>query len=292
MVSVNKLKNTFSLLFLLSLFVVLSLVSGCEALKTGLAMLDKPTARVTDARLSEMTIRDATIEIDVEISNPYNVGLPLGNMEYALSGEGTEFLSGNVDSSKSIPSEGKKIVKLPVRITFDKLMNTLSSVKPGEVISYQADLSLFMEAPGNRTIELPLSYRDEFPVPTVPEFEVETIALNQIGLTKTTGQLTFKIKNTHQFPVTLNNMDYDLKLGGADVIESDITSAVQFGSSEVKLIKVPVSISGSNLGSGLMNILRSQTATYGLNGEVTLDTRYGQFTVPYDSSGETRFRSD
>ena len=77
---------------------------------------------------------------DVEVDNPYAVPLPMSNVDYALSSQGQQFLTGKGDVQGTVPAGGSKTLGVPVQISFLELINAVKGARPGVTIPrWQAD---------------------------------------------------------------------------------------------------------------------------------------------------------
>ena len=128
---------------------LLTCLNSCKTLETVLSSLDRPTARVTGVGFDQFTLESLGLVFNVEIQNPYAAPLPLVRLDYALaSGGDGAFLQGAAPLAGSIPAGSSKTIQLPATVTFSKLLETVSSVKPGDVVPYTAKLKLSVDAPG------------------------------------------------------------------------------------------------------------------------------------------------
>lgn len=281
------------IMVVLSLSILFLMTYGCKTVEKGLSLLERPSAKITGSRLARFGFRESTLEFDVRISNPYSVPLPVGVVTYSLYGdEEGPFLSGTIEEDGSIPAKGEETIRLPVQVTYQKLTDVLKKVRPGEVVPYRAKLTLSIRAPGGDQIDLPVTKRDELPVPAVPNIKLDSVRWQELGITSTTAQLNLKVKNPHVFSVNLKEMDYLLEMDGRTVVESSVSDSPQFDPSQVRTLKVPVTVSMSRLGSGILSVFRQDRVSYGLRGDLNLGTPYGTLSIPYDVSGRTELTGE
>ena len=89
------MSNIHKTALMLSVFTVVVL-SGCDALNS-LMQYEKPTATLTDVSFGEVSLESAQLLFDVDIKNPYSMGLPLLNVDYDLQTSGNPLLKGAAD---------------------------------------------------------------------------------------------------------------------------------------------------------------------------------------------------
>ncbi len=266
------------------------LASGCESVQSALVSMEKPAARVTSARISDLSVKKATIEFDVEVDNPYAVPLPLTSVRYGLTSEGSRFLTGTADlAGQSVPADGEKVVKLPAEVAYSAILSAVDGIRPGAVVSYKADMTLSVDAPTGK-LDLPVSWEGELPFPAVPKVALDTVRWREVALSKATAVLDLRVENPNAFPVDLKRMTYALELGGRSVVESEVDASPRLAADETKKISVPVSFSTADLGSAALGLFRGDGAPYGIRGDLRLGTRFGELRMPYDADGRASFK--
>jgi LEA14-like dessication related protein len=281
-------KRTFRAIILLALFAS----GGCQAIQSLGQSLQRPTARVTGARLTDVTLESAAINFDVDIANPYPVALPLVNMKYALAGGGSNqpFVSGAADVQGSIPANSSKTITVPAKVVFAQLFQVLAGVKPGSVVPYDASLTLSVNAPQVGALDLPLQHSGQLPVPTVPAVALSDIQWQNLTLEKADGLLHLHVTNRNQFAFDTTKLSLQLSLGGSNVIGAEQPQSAHFDPNAEQTIEVPISFSPKALGLAALGLLRGQSSSYTLNGLLDLNTAFGPMQLPYSSSGQAQLR--
>ena len=266
-----------------------SLLAGCESTKRLLAGMDKPGIQITGVRPDNLSATGVLLNFDAEVTNPYDLPLPLTDIAYTLASGGPAFIDGTAKIGGVIPAKGKKTVTLPVGLRFAPLMERVAAAKPGALVPYEALLTFKVDAPGVGPLELPVKKTGELPIPAMPEVTITSVKWDQLGLTGAKGEVRLKVKNTNQFPVDLNQLGYALTLGGRDVASSRVADATKFAAGAEQEIRVPISISASQAGLGLFDIIRGNGSAYSIKGDAALGTPMGPLTLPFERKGETKF---
>lgn len=275
----------------LALLFMLLLPTGCQQLGEVLTSAKRPSVRVANVALSNLSLEAVTLAIDLEVGNPYSVALPLLGVDYSLASRGTQFLSGEgtEGAGRSIPAGGKGIYPVTTRIPFADLLTVLSSVKPGAVIPYDANLGLAVDAPAIGRLRIPVSHSDELPIPTVPKVSVGEIKWDELSLTKVAASISLDIENTNDFPLDLTELSYGLSLGGVKVGEAGARNGTTFAPAGEKRLTVPLSFSPLDAGMGLFKMLTGKGGSYEIAGTIKAGTPFGAIDLPYSNQGETKF---
>ena len=262
-------------------------LGGCKAAGDLFASLDKPAARVTDARLTGLNLESAALTFDVKISNPYAVAIPLANLDYALASGDKPMLAGKAALSGSVPAKGSTSVAIPVSVRFSDVLSALSGVRPGAIVPYKADLTLSSDVPGIGPISLPMNHAGELPIPAVPDVEVAEVTWDKLDLSEIAGSIALKVTNPNQFDVDLSKLGYAVKLGGREIASGKSASRVGLGAGNAATVKIPFKLSAMQAGLAVLDMAKSASASYDVRGDLELKTRFGDLAFPYSRSGNT-----
>jgi precorrin-6B methylase 2/LEA14-like dessication related protein len=133
---------------------------------------DKPTARIVDLKFKNVQIEYATLLFEIEVNNPYPVDLPLRRLNYSLTSGGNIFLTATAAHSVTIAPNKKELVTLPDEVIYARLLRSLKG-KAGSIIPYRAELQLWVDAPNQGLIKLPLRREGTLALPEAVEMIVE-----------------------------------------------------------------------------------------------------------------------
>src|SRR5882757_2563767 len=119
-----------------------------------------------------------------------------------------------------------------------------------------------------------------------PVVNLKDVAVQGVGLTG--GQLAVKLNvyNPNGYRLDATRLTYNVQVGdnvglANGVLDSQFT--VQSGDSTT--VTIPVSFTYAGIGAAGRQLLNSGAVPYRVNGDVTVGTVVGNFTVPYSSTG-------
>ena len=268
-------------------FVMAALLAGCQSMQDMLGGVPKPTAHVIGVSIRGLSLENVVLLFDVEVQNPYAAGLPLIDLGYSLTSGGTKFLEGTVTPTGSIPARGSQVLQVPATIPFSSLYTTVKGIKPGANVPYTADFRIGMDVPLLGKIDVPLSKSGEFPVPAVPQVELNSLAVGKLSLDQMKATAILKIKNTNQFPLDLTRLGVSFALGGLEVGGSKLANPVSLPPGQATTLEIPLSFSPRAVGIGLVNLLKGDQIAYKVSGAIDADTRYGPLSLPFSHVGNT-----
>ena len=267
--------------------IVLAAATGCETLQKLTEPLTRPDANVRAVRLTDLRLDRADLDFDVEVKNPYDVPLPVLNMEYGLATQGSSFLSGGADIQDLIPAKGSRTFTMPATVHFSELLDAVASIRPGSVVPYAADVAVSVDAPAIGEIRLPLRKTGELPVPAPPAVSVENVRWGSFSLSEATGVITLAIDNPNAFAATLSTLDYRFALGGAELASARVSQPAALTPGGRATIEIPLSFSPGAFGSSILNIVQGGSAAYRMSGDLAFDTPFGRLQAPFQREGTT-----
>jgi LEA14-like dessication related protein len=119
-----------------------------------------------------------------------------------------------------------------------------------------------------------------------PVVNLKDVAVQGVGLTG--GQLAVKLNvyNPNGYRLDATRLSYNVAVGdnvnlATGILDSQFT--VQSGDSTT--VTIPVSFTYAGIGAAGRQLLNSGAVPYRVNGDVTVGTVVGNFTVPYSSTG-------
>lgn len=270
------------------LALVLLGLGGCALLRS-LGSGERPGARLSAIRLDRLELTGASLVFDVEIRNPYEVDLPLLDLEYALSSEQRRFLAGRAEVTGAVPARGSRVIALPARVVFADLLAVLSGVRPGAVIPYLAFVEVSVDAPVIGRLELPVRREGTLPIPTAPSVRVSAIQWEKLTLDEAAASLDLDISNTNDFPLNLVRLSYALSLGGTSVAQGRIEQPLTLERGSEGPVTLRLDFAPRRLGAAVFQLLSGGKASYRLTGGLECNTPFGSIDFPYERGGETRF---
>ncbi len=271
-------------------FVSATLVAGCNTLDEVIESAPKPGARILGAGVRNLSLSSLDLVFDIEVSNPYSVGLPLVDLTYTLNSGREQLLSGSIKPSGSVPANGTSVVQLPARLDLASVVKTLPGVKPGAIVPYNARIDLIVDAPLLGEMNLPLRRSGEIPVPAPPQITLLSFDVGNLGLDEVRADARLRVKNTNQFRIDLSRIRFDLALSGRNVASSRLRASPKLGPGQAAVVKIPLSFSPRALGAGALDVLSGSNAGYAISGRLDVMTRYGELALPFSQRGNTTLR--
>ncbi len=122
-----------------------------------------------------------------------------------------------------------------------------------------------------------------------PVVNLKDVSVQGIGLTG--GQLAVKLNvfNPNGYRLDATRLSYNVQVGdsgsGVNLATGILDSQFTVQSGDSTTVTIPVSFTYAGIGAAGRQLLNSGAVPYRVNGDVTVGTVVGNFTVPYSSTG-------
>ncbi|KAG9440716.1 hypothetical protein H6P81_020881 [Aristolochia fimbriata] len=253
----------------------------------------KPTANVAAVHLPSIDLKHADIVIDVLVTNPNPIPIPLVDIKYLIESDGRKLMQGLIPDAGTLHAHGSETIKVPLTLIFDDIKNTYKEIKSGNVIPYKVAVELIVDLPVFGNIGLPLETTGEIPVPYKPDVDLQKVKFSSFSFEETSAMLHLKVDNKNDFDLGLNTLEYDICLAGVAIGGARLSKSAKIDKNGYGLIEIPISFRPKDFGSALWDIIRGKGAGYALKGAIDVDTPFGPMNLPFNrEGGQTKLKAE
>lgn len=245
----------------------------------------KPTADVAGIHIPSINLKKLEIVVDVLISNPNPVPIPLVDIDYLVESNGRKLVSGLIPDAGTIHAHGSETVKIPITIIYDDIKDTYDDIKPGSIIPYKIKVGLIADVPVFGKITLPLEKEGEIPVPYKPDVDLEKVEFDSFSFEETSATLHMKLENKNDFDLGLNALEYEVWLAEVSIVNAKLSKSAKVEKNGISYIELPVSFRPKDFGSALWDMIRGKGAGYAMKGNLDLDSPFGPMQLPFNKEG-------
>ncbi|KAG1363671.1 desiccation-related protein [Cocos nucifera] len=247
----------------------------------------KPTADVTGVHIPSINLEKAEIVVDVLVTNPNPIPIPLIDINYLIESDGRKLVSGLIPDAGTIHAHGSETVKIPVTLIYDDIKSTYDDIKPGSIIPYRIKVDLIVDVPIFGRLTLPLEKKGEIPVPYKPDVDLEKIHFNKFSFEETMATLHLKLENKNDFDLGLNALDYEIWLSDVSIGAAELTKSTKIEKNGITKMEIPIAFRPKDFGSALWDMIRGRGTGYSIKGNLDVDTPFGQMKLPISKEGGT-----
>nr|ABK25013.1 unknown [Picea sitchensis]ACN40735.1 unknown [Picea sitchensis] len=245
----------------------------------------KPTADVSGIHIPSINLKKLEIVVDVLITNPNPVPIPLVDIDYLVESNGRKLVSGLIPDAGTIHAHGSETIKIPITIIYDDIKDTYDDIKPGSIIPYKIKVGLIADVPVFGKLTLPLEKEGEIPVPYKPDVDLDKVEFDSFSFEETSATLHMKLENKNDFDLGLNALEYEVWLSGVSIVNAKLSKSAKVEKNGISYIQLPVSFRPKDFGSALWDMIRGKGAGYAMKGNLDMDSPFGPMQLPFNKEG-------
>jgi LEA14-like dessication related protein len=262
--------------------------SGCATLLNLLRqVLQEPTVEITKMTLKDVSLTSITSQFVAKITNPNPFGFALDGLDYALSIGGARFASGNAPGGVKLKAEGSATTTFDVAFDLGKTASAILDLLNKKVVDYTIDTTFHFKAPKpapQQSFAIPTSFSGSMPMPVVPQIEIKSFDVRNISLSGVTFRVLSAVKNTNDFPIPIDQLGFDVKLGGRRVLSNKTVDGMNLGANKSSNVPVDFEVGLSALGLTALEIAQHPK----LRWEVVSKLSSGKLAVPFTAKGDVK----
>lgn len=253
----------------------------------------KPTADVTGIHIPSIDLKKADIVVDMLVTNPNPIPIPLIDINYLIESDGRKLVSGLIPDAGTIHAHGSETVKIPITLIYDDIKNTYDDIKPGSIIPYKIKVELIVDVPIFGRLTLPLEKTGEIPIPYKPDIDLEKIKFERFSFEETVAVLHLKLENKNDFDLGLNDLECEIWLSDVSIGNADLAKSTKLDKNGITFIDIPITFKPKDFGSALWDMIRGRGTGYSIKGNINVDTPFGPMKLPITKEdGTTRLKKN
>jgi LEA14-like dessication related protein len=119
-----------------------------------------------------------------------------------------------------------------------------------------------------------------------PVVHLQDVKVNGVGLTGGNLDVKLSVYNPNGYRLDATRMTYNVMVGDSvRFATGTVDSRFTVNENDSSTVTIPVSFTYSGIGAAGRQLINTGGVNYRVNGDVTVGTVVGNFTVPYSSTG-------
>jgi LEA14-like dessication related protein len=254
------------------------LTAGCASLQN---LVEQPTVEVAAVRLDNLSLSAATLLVDLKVDNPNPIGANLRSISYDLEINNKNILNGTSEQGIKLPVSGTRVVEVPLQVNYFELYDTVSELFAHQSVAYDLTGSV-----GIGPFDIPFRTDGQLPIPKLPVIRMQNVDVAAISLTGADLVFTLGVENPNAFPIDINELACDIKLGGRIFAEGLARRVDPIGAKDETALEVALRVSFFDLGRSAYRLLSKPATGYELTGEMRVKKPGSQPTrIPFTLNG-------
>ena len=238
------------------------MVSGCAQLMklAGALGVQKPTARVVNASLDDISFSDVTLLFDIRIKNPNAIGLSMAGMDYSLKIDGHDFFSGEKNAPVKVAARDSSLLQIPVTLKYKELYEAFKTLINQKEAGYTLQGGLRFDLPGLGMVRVPLEYKGKIPILTLPQIKLAGLSLSDLSWSSAVVDATFEVKANGGLALNVDKLQYKLDVGGRQWVTGTVRKTLQLNGDRPRTVTVPIKLNFLDMGRAVYDMLMGNSA--------------------------------
>lgn len=253
---------------LLAAAFVFALLPGCAYLSQflGAAGFSQPSFNFKNLALENASFQGITLDTIWKLDNPNPVGLSLASIDYALTVEDKQVVSGKPRTGLQVNANGSSDLHFPAGIKFQDLGQVVQTFLTKDNAKWGASGSLGVQTPIG-VISFPLSKTGTFEVPKLPAVSFGNPKVSNLNLSGATLEFPLNVtnKNSYALPLTVSG---DLTLAGAKIGTISTGNMGALAGKGQKTMAMPLTVNFISAAGAAVKIAQGGQAQVAFNANV------------------------
>ncbi|GBG42162.1 hypothetical protein CBR_g75560 [Chara braunii] len=250
----------------------------------------KPTADFKGMKIPHISTKDIKLVFHIEVKNPNPIPIPLCDIVYKIVINDREFVKGTSPDAGTLHSHDSKVIDIGVDLVFKDIRDTFTDLQPGSMVNYLLRATFLVDIPVFGRFEIPIDHDGEFPMPAIPDIDVDEIDWVDLSFTETKAVAYVKLENLNKFTMKIKTFEYKLYLTDDLISEGMMDPSMGLAEKEVTRLTVPFTFRPKDMGRAIWDIIRGHESGYTLEGKVTVESPFGPIELPFKKGGATTLK--
>nr|AHM26863.1 late embryogenesis abundant protein [Saussurea involucrata] len=132
--------------------------------------MKKPEAEVTDVDLKGVDTSCVTYNAAVNVTNPYDANIPIGEIRYILKSSGSVLASGTVPDPGSLNGNCDTLLNVGIKVPHNVLACLVKDIATDWDLDYELEVILVVDLPVFGNISIPVASKGEIKLPSLSDY--------------------------------------------------------------------------------------------------------------------------
>lgn len=119
-----------------------------------------------------------------------------------------------------------------------------------------------------------------------PKVNLSRVNVKDVTAQGATVLFGVEVDNPNAFALKVDSLRYDIEIGGKALTSGRIEQAAEVQANAKSIVDIPVPVKFSEIFSSVMDLVSSGSKPFRVRGEA----KFGLFTLPFDKTGEIKFK--
>ena len=244
---------------IMAILVIAQAIYGCSTLQT-LSNIQSPDLAVKNLDIANADLEEMDLVLNIQVNNHYPIGIHLPAFDYHFQVNENAFLKGSTTLNQSISAKHQNIVKVPVRIHFMDLYQSLGNLLNQDQAAYQLSGNIHVDVPILGRLKMPFEKKGQLPLLKMPKISVKGLRVKSLNFATANLSLDIEMDNPNGFLMLLNNFSYNFAVDGLKWADGQISKDMSFQKHGNSQISIPIALNFFEMGKTLFNVIKNKRA--------------------------------
>ncbi len=258
-----------------------ALVSGCALLKS---FSNKPKVVFKKVDIVGVDFQSARLRADLEVQNRYKVPVKLARIDWGVTIDGQNLVTGNNPEGLDVPAEGTALVQVPFALKFEDVYRIQQKYKDVDEAPFRLSGTMALDTPVG-PVSVPFSHEGRTPVLKIPQVDLAKVDVKGVNMSGADVRLKFNVKNPNGIALDMQSLEYALTLAGSKILDGAIPSALAVPAKGEGKFDADVKVSFAQAAAAAQAIASKSSVSYTLDGNLAAKTPWGTVASPFAKTG-------
>jgi LEA14-like dessication related protein len=245
---------------------------GCATLQK-LGGIRPPDLSVDKVNIVGAGLKEMDLIMNLRVKNNYPMGIHLPAFNYNFLVDNHVFLKGENALNQSISALSENKVKVPVRIHFMDLYQSLNTMIKKDQAPYELKGNLHFDVPILGRIKIPFNKKGSLPLLKIPKISVKGLRIKSMSFASANLLLDIALDNPNGFLMMLNDFSYNFSVDGLKWADGTMNKNISFEKHGQSKISIPIQLNFFEMGKTVYNqIMKKQSLSYEFDTQIKFKT--------------------
>ena len=260
---------------------VLGSTTGCATLLDLLGqVVKKPDISFRNFKINKTTLSSFNVSLDALLKNPNPFGFRMDGLDWIVNLAGGQTAKGKTPKGVSVKARGTS--ETQIDLDFD-LAKTAAAIMQ---LIEKRKIPLGIEGVGHLRankykFNVPAKFETILPMPQIPDLTVPRFAVQRAGLSGIVFSVEPLIKNSNGFDLDIDQFDFDVKIGGKQVLRNKTMKNLKLQSNKSRRVPFELEVDLATLGLTAAKLATSPRFDW----EVGAGLKSGPLNLPFTQKG-------
>lgn len=266
---------------LTSAAVPLTTSTGCATLWDLLSgVVKEPQLSLRSFKITKTTLSSFSVSMVALLKNPNPFGFRLEGLDWLVNLAGGQAAKGRSPGGIALKAKGTSQTQLDIDFNIARTAAAIIELIEKRSIPLGINAVGHLRA-AKYDFDIPAKYETRLPMPTLPTFAVPRFAVKSAGLSGINFTVEPLVKNTNGFDIDIDRFDFDVKLGGRQVLKNKSLRNLKVAKGRSERVPFEFDVSLGELGLSVAQLATNPRFDW----EVGANLKSGLLDLPFTQKG-------